>query len=124
GLLGLAVGQGARKMAEEEAKLAAPNKKPPPARDLSKDPAVRLALQALGTVIGVPMGQLPREAIGQTPHFDYYFLWSLERVGVAYGLDTIGKKDWYRWGAEMLLVAQNPDGSWGNDVDTCFALLF
>jgi hypothetical protein len=59
----------------------------------------------------------------------YYFLWSLERVGVAFGLKTIGNKDWYGWGAEMLLANQQADGSWVGDADalgtdTCFALLF
>jgi hypothetical protein len=59
----------------------------------------------------------------------YYFLWSLERVAVAYGLDTIGNKDWYSWGAEILLANQQNDGSWtgqfgSSGADTCFALLF
>lgn len=123
GLLGLAVGQGVRKMAEEEAKLLPANRKAK-AHDLSKDPVVRAGLQALGTVVGVPLGAIPPQALGQSPHFDYYFLWSLERVGVAYGLETIGKKDWFRWGAELLLAAQTTDGGWGNEIDTSFALLF
>jgi hypothetical protein len=59
----------------------------------------------------------------------YYFLWSLERVGVAYGLDTIGNKDWYAWGSQNIVQDQAADGSWaanyaGDPVDTCFALLF
>ncbi len=60
---------------------------------------------------------------------NYYFLWSLERVGVAYGLKTIGDKDWYAFGAEVLVANQQNDGSWHGDfaicgADTCFALLF
>jgi hypothetical protein len=59
----------------------------------------------------------------------YYFLWSLERVGVAYGLEKIGGKDWYTWGAAILLANQEVDGSWQGAYgqggpDTCFALLF
>jgi hypothetical protein len=59
----------------------------------------------------------------------YYFLWSLERVGVAYGLEKIGGKDWYTWGAAILLANQEDDGSWRGAYsqggpDTCFALLF
>ncbi len=59
----------------------------------------------------------------------YYFLWSLERVAVTYGLDTIGNKDWYTWGSTILLANQGPDGSWSGEyaeggVDTAFALLF
>jgi hypothetical protein len=65
------------------------------------------------------------------PH-DYYFLWSLERVGVLYNLPKIGGKDWYAWGRKELLAKQQDDGSWrggtswggNNIVDTCFALLF
>jgi hypothetical protein len=59
----------------------------------------------------------------------YYFLFSLERMAVAYGLPTIGDKDWYDPGADFLLSRQNPDGSWTGQydqggADTCFALLF
>jgi hypothetical protein len=59
----------------------------------------------------------------------FYFLWSLERVAVALNLDTIGKKDWYGWGSDVLIATQSDDGIWGGDyaeggVDTCFALLF
>jgi len=42
-------------------------------------------------------------------------------------LEKIGGKDWYSWGAELLLVSQKQDGSWSGEygyADTCFALLF
>jgi outer membrane biosynthesis protein TonB len=47
-------------------------------------------------------------------------------------LQTIGGKDWYRWGAEQLVANQKSDGNWekggipGDNtvIDTCFALLF
>ena len=59
---------------------------------------------------------------------DHYFLWSLERVCVIYGAQTIGGVDWYQWGASRLLETQNADGSWkgkySKTVDTSFALLF
>src|SRR5204863_3408 len=59
----------------------------------------------------------------------YYFLWSLERVGMALDLKTIGNKDWYSWGAEIILATQQLDGSWKGSypeagIDTSFALLF
>jgi hypothetical protein len=59
----------------------------------------------------------------------YYFLWSLERVAVAYGLPTIGGKDWHNWGADILITNQENNGSWQGEygdcgADTCFALLF
>jgi len=59
---------------------------------------------------------------------DLYFLWSLERVGVLYGLKTVGKVDWYQWGCRSLLPSQKQDGRWtgayGPEIDTSFALLF
>jgi hypothetical protein len=59
----------------------------------------------------------------------YYFLWSVERVAVAYGLERMGNKDWYKYGSDILLVNQEADGSWQGahgsfGADTCFALLF
>src|SRR5438093_3251620 len=61
----------------------------------------------------------------------FYFLWSLERIAEIYGLRTIGRIEWYPWGANLLLTSQNADGSWGGtigidarSVDTAFALLF
>jgi hypothetical protein len=61
-----------------------------------------------------------------------YFLWSLERVGVLYGLQKIGGSDWYAWGADFLLRKQSKGGEWKGShyhgasptLDTCFALLF
>jgi len=59
---------------------------------------------------------------------DLYYLWSLERVAVTYNLRTIGGKDWYAWGAPIILANQQADGSWSDRFpgvpDTCFALLF
>lgn len=103
------------------------------AKELAKDPLVRTGLLALGTCIDHPVSRkvvkhpiaIVTEEVGKA----YYFLWSLERVGMIYGLETIGGKDWYNWGAEVLLVNQRPDGLWfgeygASGADTCFALLF
>src|SRR5262249_47786586 len=59
----------------------------------------------------------------------FYFLWSLERVAMAYGLDTIGGHDWYTWGSQLLIANQGQDGSWQGQypeggADTAFSLLF
>jgi len=66
--------------------------------------------------------------LGANARGDLYYLWSLERVAVAYDLRTIGGKDWYTWGARLMLAHQQADGSWGDLYpgvpDTCFALLF
>ena len=133
GLLGLAVGYGAAADAilhtDPKAKAAAGGAKPQP--DPTKDAAVRAGLLALSTVVGDPVGDRqgrPLTVIDTRGRL-YYFLWSLERVAVIFGLKTIGNKDWYGWGAEILLANQNPDGSWTGafaecGADTCFALLF
>ncbi len=53
-----------------------------------------------------------------------YWLYCVERVGIAAGYKYFGRHNWYKEGAEYLVGAQKPDGSWGNLPDTCFALLF
>ncbi len=66
--------------------------------------------------------------VGANAMGDLYFLWSVERVGVIYGLTTIVTTDWYAWGAPLIVDHQSTDGSWSNGhgplPDTCFALLF
>jgi hypothetical protein len=61
---------------------------------------------------------------GDSAH--YYYLYGLERMGVLAHTRFLGKTDWYKEGAEYLLLEQEPDGAWlkGNLVDTCFGLLF
>ncbi len=100
--------------------------------DPAKDLALAKALLALGTAIGKPGGEATKISEQAGNGKAYYFLWSLERVAMALNLETIGEKDWYGWGAEVLLANQQRDGSWlgeysGNvqsQADTCFALLF
>jgi hypothetical protein len=119
GLLGLAVGRAAGDGAEAA----------------DKDPAIARGLQFLGKKVQKPGGvKKPAKGhavplkIGVKANGDLYWLWSVERVGVIYSLPTIGGKDWYAWGAGLLVAAQADDGSWyggqGHVVDTCFALLF
>jgi len=105
------------------------NTKADPKKTLGADLQVRQGLLALGTFIGNPMGDVRKGAILEKPGHMYYFLWTLERTAVIYGLKTIGNKDWYQWGAEVLLANQQANGSWVGDYaaggpDTCFALLF
>lgn len=113
GLIGMAVGHG---LANREAGA-------PPVRD----PRILNGLVALSRSIGQPA-----ERIGELPMQNLYFLWSVERVAVLYKLSKIGEKDWYRWGAQILVANQVPKGNWVNGqyhgssppLDTCLALLF
>jgi hypothetical protein len=54
----------------------------------------------------------------------YYYLYALERVGALLELERVGAHDWYAEGADFLVSAQDADGGWGAECDTCFALLF
>ncbi|HEY2911411.1 MAG TPA: hypothetical protein VGI99_14265 [Gemmataceae bacterium] len=112
---------------------AAPKEAPKKRLD-QRDKAVAAAFDNLAGILG---GNANRGKAGPNALFprgrfndrDMYFLWSLERVGVIYGLDKIGRTDWYQFGAEQILRAQNRDGSWGDNgygpvVNTSFALLF
>jgi hypothetical protein len=76
------------------------------------------------------LGKVMRQEVPAEPRFLYYFLWSLERMAVAYDLKQVDGIDWYTWGAQRLIKAQGPDGGWRQGLyavgsaDTCFALLF
>jgi hypothetical protein len=100
-----------------------------PGANFGKEFAVRSGLLYLAAQIGHPSFPRARQRgrVGDAPP-DYYFFWSLERVAMIYGLQTIGKKDWYASGSQILLDHQNDNGSWqgkyGEVIDTCFALLF
>ena len=55
----------------------------------------------------------------------YYYLYGLERVGLASGYKYFGSHDWYAEGLAFALAKQGADGSWrGSAIDTAFALLF
>jgi hypothetical protein len=111
-----------------------------PRRDLSKDERVIAGLRFLGAALNQkePLRQIPDPIVPVAnqgrpllwDHKRYYYLWSVERVAMAYGLETIGNKDWFVWGAEQLLNHQSRDGSWqggtgdGGSHCTSFALLF
>ncbi len=92
-----------------------------------QDPWILDGLVALSKNVGTHQGRTDN-----LPMANLYFLWAIERVGVLYDLPTIGNKDWYRWGAEILIANQRQAGHWDNGgywgakpiSDTCMALLF
>jgi hypothetical protein len=125
GLLGLAVGHGTSEKGLLAAVAAGDKKRP---GKLLRDPAIDKGLQAFARFIGTPENANRKPFLG-----NLYFLWTVERVAMLYNLHTIGNKDWYGWGVQMLLANQFRDGSWfcngqypGADlpIDTSFALLF
>ena len=155
GLIGLAIGQGTRDrvleanvkkpiVPEKEsdpffnpqtsdgapAKSVAPNAVKP-AGTISER-ATQAGLRAIGLVIAATAKAGPGQnalanftGIGNM----YYMLWSVERMAMALGLDTIATIDWHQWGANYLLPMQQADGSFGGDgygadINTSFALLF
>lgn len=159
GLLGLALGAGAR-----ETKLVAEKKEPPkadPKKPVDDDPfsnpnnpnrppragkdkpaedgkppaglpkSVQAALTSMGQFLQAAKGVRQGNPLGRFVGVgnSFYLLWSMERMAVAYSLDTIGGVNWYDFGAGLLLPAQQADGSWadqqyGAEVNTAFAVLF
>ncbi|MCI0682221.1 MAG: hypothetical protein L0Y71_08965 [Gemmataceae bacterium] len=114
GLIGLAVGRG---------NVAIANLK-------DGDPAIENALRFVSRKIGAKgLPPRPRGKLVQADSSsDLYYLWTLERAAVVFDLQTIGGKDWYAWGAPIIVAHQGADGSWNESpsliADTCFALLF
>ena len=116
-LLGLAIGHVVD---------ADPNVRP------EKDPKIVNAFAALSPRIGEPAGRFDnRPTVKEVGGL--YFLWAMERIAVLYDVRQLDKKDWYRWGAEILIGHQSQDGSWSEDggyhgqhpvLNTCFALMF
>src|SRR5262249_41367860 len=105
--------------------------------DLAADKElIRRGFQRLITFIDEPTEKLD-ERVPLTERNNLYYLWSIERIAVMYNLKTLGHKDWYRWGMEVLVTNQmqkGPDAAaWVQGgisalsdpiVNTCFALLF
>jgi hypothetical protein len=96
----------------------------------ARDQAVKAGMANLGAVLtaATRAGGLLGNGTRQGDR-DLYFLWSLERVGVIFGVEKIGGVDWYAHGADALVRAQGPDGSWGAsgygpEPGTAFAVLF
>ncbi len=96
-----------------------------------KDPKVVGGFAWLSKRIGTPVGTTEnRPAVKDIGGL--YYMWAMERIAVIYDVTKLDKKDWYLWGAEILLCHQKIDGSWDaggyhgeNPVlNTALALLF
>src|SRR5262245_62145276 len=86
---------------------------------------------------GFAVDQNPCIPAGGKP-WHLYYLYGLERTGALTGVTYVGKHDWYREGADLILSAAKPDGHWEGQIgtmpltdesespviQTCFALLF
>ena len=97
--------------------------------DAMKDPVVQGALNYLARTFGG--GNADQIAAGfgglRLAPPELYFAWSVERVGVIYGLDKFGEANWYEWGSDWIVKSQAENGSWnswGNVAGTSFAMLF
>jgi hypothetical protein len=102
-----------------------------------KDPTLQRGLAWLGANFSLKTQEGPPEHCKESGWMLYYYLYALERAGVLAGTETFGAHKWYVEGAEAILAAQKPNGSWlapfphpdrsdtTNAVwDTCFAILF
>lgn len=102
-----------------------------PAVRPERDPQVISAFTALSKLVGEPAGRIDGRPTPES-RGGLYFLWGMERIAVLYDVKQLDKKDWYLWGAEILLCHQSTDGSWAKGgyhgehpvLNTCFALLF
>ncbi len=127
GMLGLAMGHD---VAPDILKFNPKDPKLSTFRPAVQDVKVQAALKALSSHIGEPRREVSADQFSGAP--DLYFFWSVERVAMLFDQKTINGKDWYSWGAQILIHRQNPEGAWeygqftGANAanNSCFALLF
>lgn len=159
GLLGLAVGKASRNQLKPASTSSKSKDKPEgveddqffnPKKDNGNkaDPAVKQSSEnlaangkaaefALKTLAGAFAAGVRGAGNQQTGPFNQfiglgntmYTLWSVERVCVAYSLDTLGGADWHSVGADVIISMQAADGSvsdaqYGAVVNTSLAVLF
>jgi hypothetical protein len=99
-------------------------------KDWKKDKAVIDGMAWLDANYSVTQNVGPCEIAPVPDGWLYYYLYALERAGLLYDTNLIGKHDWYFDGYTVLLSSQKGDGSWDKSHfiqptwDTCFAILF
>lgn len=92
-----------------------------PCKGVPEDKSIAAAQQWLGEHFN--LDENPAKGV----EWYMYWLFSLERVGLASGQKYLGSVDWYARGAAQLLEKQNSDGTWGRGdelTDTSLGLLF
>ena len=118
GLMALALAKGHRTL---EAQMV--NR--PPDKDPPEGPAERPKMES-DSQIDQGIRRVEQFANNINPGSQLYFLWSLERVGVALSMPRIGRVDWYGRGAAVLVQTQHADGSWRSGhselADTAFEI--
>lgn len=132
GLMGLAMGQGGKVAKLKTPAAKGQNVEPEDNKENLK--AIENGLKHLGDYLAAAANDRGnnRRFIPNDLSKNLYFMWSLERVAMIYGLTTIGKIDWYEWGSQCLVDSQRPNGTWEGGVfhgadpelNTSFALLF
>jgi hypothetical protein len=66
-----------------------------------------------------------KENPGRATAWYYFWLYGLERAGVASGRSLFGQHDWFREGTGLLVAGQRPDGSWTDHTyENALCLLF
>lgn len=150
GLLALAISSGnnservlragAKPKVNPDGKVTEPKDiKPPKISNPLESRSVQAGLAYIAPFIAPPapkQGQgavapsLPGAGVGTLGDWmsDLYFLWTLERVCMVYGLKDIHRRDWYAIGSKYLMESQNHDGSWRHkyspEIETSFGLMF
>jgi len=130
GLIALAIGHGVKdSVLKGSSKLAdlKPDSNPTPRRSIRDDKDVERGLNALGQHIkALNVGRGGNSIAGDL----FYTAWSIERVGMIYGSDTIGGMQWYLPIASLVMQAQDRTGGWtentghGAEASTALAILF
>lgn len=103
----------------------------PPGVAPEADQVIIKAFTSLSRGVGEPVGDtVGRPTLKEAGGL--YYLWAMERIAVLYDIQKLGNKDWYQWGAEILVSNQLASGSWEEGgypgetplANTCLALLF
>lgn len=107
----------------------------PPPTDQPVSPDVTIKPQDVRRALDRLRGYLSVRfrPVNDTPHFPYYYFYSVERMGALGNVTRIGQYDWYDACSSALLGLQTQDGSWTAvgatvrqhaAIDTSFAVLF